>query len=263
MAYVYHQRYGGAWLDRISSQEQRDTWADRAQAERAVRIPKGVAATPGPGLQYSNFFDLLNFAEKDWEPLADALGKKASTMPLLKRFDNLRNTVAHSRPLLPFEADLLSGIAGQIRNQVTLYMSQQDRAGDHYPRIEAISDSLGQRFDGPIDPGYRDYGVVHPNNGPYILHPGEAVQFTCTGTDPQGRELEFELSSRLVGGTKMTARSASGEPVTLTWVVKESDVALVVRTHITLKAVGTNYHRIGKVDQRVTFPYRVDPPDLS
>jgi len=35
-------------------------------------------------------------------------------LPLLRRFEALRNTVAHSRPVLPFEADLLSGIAGEI-----------------------------------------------------------------------------------------------------------------------------------------------------
>ena len=63
-------------------------------------------------------------------------------MALLKRLDNIRNAVGHSRPLLPFERDLLSGIAGQIRNQVTIYMSTQDEAGDIYPRIESVTDQI-------------------------------------------------------------------------------------------------------------------------
>lgn len=63
-----------------------------------------------------------------------ALGPKVETLPLLARFEQLRNSVAHSRGILAFEEALLSGIAGQIRNQVTIFMSIQDPSGDYYPR---------------------------------------------------------------------------------------------------------------------------------
>jgi hypothetical protein len=70
-------------------------------------------------LAYANFYELLEFVEEHWEPLAAALGKKASIVALLKRFDNLRNTVANNRELVTFEKELYAGIAGQIRKDVS------------------------------------------------------------------------------------------------------------------------------------------------
>ncbi len=146
MTLAYEAAYGDDWLGRIASKEQLDTWHARAGDELAVRGRKGVLAVPNGGLAHSNLYDLLKIAEKHWEPLSAALGRKASVMPLLHRFDNLRNSVAHSRQLLPFEQDRLSGIAGQIRNQVTIFMSAHDPTWDIYPRIESVTDQFGRRI---------------------------------------------------------------------------------------------------------------------
>jgi hypothetical protein len=146
MTHAYHHAYGDGWLERISTEDQRNEWESRAETEKTTR--KGVAVIPSVGLAYANFYELLGFAEGHWDPLAAALGKKASIMALLKRFDNLRNTVAHNRELVTFEKELYSGIAGQIRNQVTIYMTTQDPAGDHYPRIESVIDSYGNTYNG-------------------------------------------------------------------------------------------------------------------
>ncbi|WP_172456977.1 hypothetical protein, partial [Nocardia farcinica] len=77
-------------------------WIERAQAESA-RTRRGVAEVDAPGLAYANFYDLLIIAKKHWDELAPALYKKAYTFPLLERFEQLRNAVAHNRTLLLFE----------------------------------------------------------------------------------------------------------------------------------------------------------------
>ena len=105
-----------------------------------------MAVVPSVGLAYANFYELLSFVENYWEPLAPALGKRASTVALLKRFDNLRNTVAHNRELVTFEKELYSGIAGQIRNQVTIYMTTQDPAGRPLPSNQSVIDCIRQHL---------------------------------------------------------------------------------------------------------------------
>ncbi|MFE5338885.1 hypothetical protein ACFQ80_01570 [Isoptericola sp. NPDC056578] len=153
-AYREHFKEGD-WLARISTDEQRACWAKRATEEEKKRTKRGAAVTPTTGLEYAHLAELRTILKKHWSPVAPALGahKEVGTMleraadieALLKRFDDLRNTVAHSRDLLPFEKDLLAGIAGDIENRVTIYMSSKDPAGDIYPRITAVMDSFGHQ----------------------------------------------------------------------------------------------------------------------
>lgn len=147
MAHVFAKAYGPDWLTKVAGADKRELWAARAEAEAKSRGRRGALGMPAAGLAYANLYDLITIAKKHWEPLAPALYAKAEVMPLLERLETLRNAVGHSRPLVPYEEDLLAGIAGQIRNQVTIFMSAQDRAGDIYPRIESVTDSIGQRIE--------------------------------------------------------------------------------------------------------------------
>lgn len=253
---AYAATLGSHWLQRISTDEQRQRWNARAQ-EEAPRLARGAAAIPEPGLAYANFYELLTIAKDDWAPLAPALGRMKDTMPLLRRFEELRNAVAHSRPLLAFERDLLSGIAGQIRNQVTIYMSIHDPVGDIYPRIESVTDSFGRRIesrtvDGEVA-GYFAHGQI-------ALHPGEAVTFTCVGIDPQDRNLEWVLETPSATSGPTTALAASGQPAGLQWTVTDADVSESTAVSIYLKSADGQYHRWGHFDHRVYYLYRVRPP---
>jgi hypothetical protein len=123
---AYSRAYGEGWLAHIASAEKISQWQAKREEERRRRITRGVATVPLDELAYAEFYELVEVARKHWEPLQEALGKRAETLPLLQRFERLRNTVAHSRETLPFEDDLLAGIAGEIRNRVTRYMSERD-----------------------------------------------------------------------------------------------------------------------------------------
>ncbi|NLI85230.1 MAG: hypothetical protein GX440_07535 [Propionibacterium sp.] len=252
MEHAYAEQWGPSWLDKVSTQKQREVWADRAQAERD-RIRKGVAAVSPVGLQYSNLYDLTAIAEKNWQPLASALGKSKDCLPLLRRADSLRNTVAHNRLLVAHERDLLSGIAGQIRNQVTIYMSNHDPAGDIYPRIEKLADSFGRIIRPSLD--------SPPSlTAEQVLHPGDVVEFTCFGTDPQDRSLAWELWKPKVRQPVPRATTNAGEEACLEWVVSEDDVQERCWIDIRMSAVGARHHRNGSLDGSGVFVYIVRPP---
>lgn len=255
MAHVFAKAYGPDWLTKVAGADKFELWAGRAEAEAKSRGRRGALGMPAAGLSYANLYDLITIAKKHWEPLAPALYAKAEVMPLLERLETLRNAVGHSRPLVPYEEDLLTGIAGQIRNQVTIFMSAQDGAGDIYPRIESVTDSIGQRIesstvDGEIAGSILGYQIV--------LQPGDVVTFTCVGIDPQGRDLRWSCknprSSEVV--------SRSGEAAILTWTVADEDVTETAASHVYLESDGTKYHRFGWIDHRAYFTYRVRPPAL-
>lgn len=253
MGYVFLQKYGADWIERVATEQQRELWAERAKEEQKTRQRRGVAETDWPGLTYANMYDLVAIAKTYRSDLEPAL---KDAHPLLVRMEKLRNTTAHSRPLVTFERELLSGIAGQIRNQVTLYMSSQDPAGEIYPRIESAVDCFGHRltgWDGPIGEIFE--GKVTGA----IVHPGDRVQVTVTGTDAQDRPLEWELITP-AGTHAASAVSASGTEAQLEWEVADADVGEAVPIHIHMRAKDAKYHRANGFDHRAYFEYIVRPP---
>ncbi|MDC9005236.1 hypothetical protein [Mycobacterium marinum] len=251
MAYVYEQQYGPDWLRQISNSPQRKLWAQRATDEMAQN--PGAAVVPPIGLAYSQFEDLVLIAKKFWGPLEPALGQQAETLPLLERFDKLRHRIAHNRDLLTYQRDLVSGIAGQIRNQVTIFMSNQAPSGEFYPRIEVATDDFGNQITPgpPAADSYHD-GLCRADQ---ILHVGDTVSFTCTGTDPKDRPLTWTLTATGSSPTSVTA--ASGATVELVWAAETTSECLEV--FIELKSP-SEYHRRFHSDATVCFVYRVLPP---
>ncbi|WP_141217212.1 hypothetical protein [Rhodococcus sp. 14-2470-1b] len=252
MGHVFLKKYGAGWIEEVTTEKQRQGWPERVEAERNTRERRGVAETDGPGLTYANMYDLLLIAKKYWSDLSPALRDAYS---LLERMEKIRNTTAHGRPLVTFERELLSGIAGQIRNQVTLYMSTQDPAGEIYPRIESAVDCFGHRLtgrDGPI--GELFEGKVTGA----IIHPGDRVQFAMTGFDTHDRPLEWWFTTP--SSLRVTSVSNSREEAALEWIVTEGDVGETAVIDIHMRAEGSQYQRYHGFDQRAYFQYVVRPP---
>ena len=105
--HAYRATHGDDWLEKVTTIEQREKWSERAKSE-GHRTKKGIVGVPSSGLVYSEFYELLEIANGNWEPISAALGKKAATMPLLELFERLRNPVGHNRQLFAYEQDLYS-----------------------------------------------------------------------------------------------------------------------------------------------------------
>jgi len=114
---VLVKKLGKDWVSQVFSEERAVKIRGVREEESGRRTRRGVASVPSSELAYAQFFDILALLKKYWEDFKPALGNQSETLGLLSRFEALRNSVAHNRDLLPFEEELLSGIAGEIRNR--------------------------------------------------------------------------------------------------------------------------------------------------
>lgn len=232
---VLTKKLGQDWISQVLPATKLERIRETRDVEIGRRTRRGVATAPTSELAYTQFYEIPKLIRQHWDDFQPALGDRSETLGLLSRFEALRNSVAHSRELLPFEEDLLSGIAGEIRNKVTIYMSSQDSAGDYFARIDSVTDSFGNCIDGfPKDPT----GARVMRWTGLVLRPGDTVTFRCRGTDPQGRELAWWI--QIQGHTEFSR--CSGRDAELTWHVTADDVAARVLAAIYMASTGP-FHR--------------------
>lgn len=248
---IFTARYGSSWLSDFIGGEKIAILEEKRQIEADRREKRGVAAVSSRLVDYTEFHQLTDIASKRWDDLSPALGAKREFLPLLDRFGQLRNTVAHNRPLLAFEEDLLSGIAGEIRNKVTIFMSSQPIGNEFWARIEAISDNFGHTVDG--------LATVQISN-PHVLtgktlRVGDTVTFECRATDPKGRSILWSLST-YPGGEIC---SATGEAVQLNWTVEEASVGQQTSAQIRMKSDSASHRWPEGNDGLTLFYYQVLP----
>ena len=246
---VLADKLGQNWIEKAFTAERVEAFRKTREEESGRRTRRGVAAVPTEELAYVQFFDMLKLVQKYWDHLRPALGNdQKEMMGLLGRFEALRNSVAHSRDLLPFEEELLSGIAGEIRNRVTIFMSSQDPVGEYFARIDSVTDSFGhcvQSSRDSVDTGK-------------LLHPGDTVRFRCRGTDPQGRKLRWSMLAEGDDGP-----SVVGRDVELVWHITDQHIAQETRVIIYMES-DSPYHRVkvgrgNGYDDTASFVYRVLP----
>jgi len=242
------KQHGETWMQELSAGV-RGKWTQRRAKEEAQRLTRGVVSLPQSDLAYADLDEVIAIVKnpKHWSLFEPALGNRSEALALLDVFSRLRHPVAHTRERVPFEDDLASGIAGYLRNMVTLYMSQEDPSGDYYPRIENVTDSFGKGLDEPEQISVKT-GIT--------LIVGQVVTFRCHGTDPQGRPLSWWYSlPPLYQSHKLV-----GADTELSWTVRDEDVKDESSVYIHM-ASDSSYHRLGYgVDASCIFYYRVLPP---
>ncbi|UWD82792.1 hypothetical protein NY057_00745 [Curtobacterium flaccumfaciens] len=246
-------QFGGTWMQQLVAADKVSAWEAKRDTEHARRGKRGVGATSQRLLDYAEFHELIALAEKQWAVIAPALGERRDTAALLRRFDQLRNTVAHSRALLPFEEDLLSGIAGEIRNRVTLWMSKATPNGEHWARIEQVTDSLGRAIDGTMMLTHSP-AVFHESVFP-TLSVGDRVEFDCEASDPFGRDLHWQL--HVLPGQQVD--SSEGEHVRLRWDVLPEHASSETSVRVELRSSSQSHRFVLGVDGSAAYRYTVLP----
>ena len=211
-------------------------------------------------LDYLEFHQLTSIINKRWEQFAEVFQDKGRTRVYFDFLEDVRNSIAHSRDLLPFERDLLSGISGQLRNQVTIYRSNVTDSARYYPQIESVTDSFGWRM---------PKGAAHQKiSGPdqfrvgTRLEVGQTVQFDCRGWDARDRTLYwrlFRMPTYWVTTQKRLMSSAEGTEALLTWQVTDEDVGEYGHVYIEIISAG-KFHLHKDYDDHLLFTYAVNPP---
>ncbi|MEV7816265.1 hypothetical protein AB0P05_37135 [Streptomyces flaveolus] len=201
-------------------------------------------------LAYTELYSLTQLIEKNWESFKPAFGDSARTKVFLGILADFRNPVAHSRQLLPFERELLSGAAGQLRNQVSLFLSRDDGPHRYYSSIESVTDSFGN-----LAGSFHDADRFHTG---IRLNVGDRLSFHCMATDPRGREILWRLE---IGTSTQHEEIATiaGVPAELIWEVEERHVGEKRWVRISAAHTG-RFHRRGDFDDERFLTYNVNPP---
>jgi hypothetical protein len=252
------KEHGANWMDKVVAPEVRAEWRKIREQEQKQRPGHALAGLSD--LSYSYLGDLVSIIRKkgNWSRIFEpVLGPKDEAFALFNILETVRKAVTHNRRLLPFEEDLASGIAGRIRNRVTIYLSNQDPDGDYYPRIDRIEDNFGNLF--TYSSGF-DFSNAVSVQTQITLRVGDTVTFRCEGTDPQGRILTWHLRRFGSGSEEI---KAEGQRVELAWRVQPQDCGSQRIAHIRLTHDGPYHRNVGGfalADAIVMFYYRVLPP---
>ncbi|WP_329202844.1 MULTISPECIES: hypothetical protein [unclassified Streptomyces] len=246
-------KFGDNWLQEVFTTEDLARLREKQEVEAKRRTKRGAAAVSASLITYAEFTQLTRLVTRHWDLLDGALGAKKEITVLLDRIEAMRNAVAHSRELLPFEQELMSAIAGEIRNRVTIHVSGQDASGEYFPRVEIVRDSFGHSTETAISAQDQMFMV---RTG-VTLRPGDVVRFTCRAVDPQSRPLTWRMQTP--DGTSHDA--GEGEDLEIVWQVEEKHIHTNASLLLTVSSDG-QHHRYGTVgwDAAVDFRYKVLPP---
>jgi hypothetical protein len=241
---VLTEKHGEEWIERCGTPEKIEKWRERKLEEAKKRD----GTTPEPRLlYYSDFTDLAPMIKKHWELFKPCLGDRKTFDVYMDRLEEFRNAPMHSRNLVPFERALAEGIAGEIRNKVTIYRSGLDPADRHFPRIEYVRDSFGHAPTGGSSMDMLRTSIT--------LYPGDEVSYDGSGCDPQDGALKWTMQV-LAGDQPLVEEQ--GRQVSFTWRVTEANISESTFVHVSLIS-DRPWHRATGYDDRRSFIYAVLP----
>jgi hypothetical protein len=168
-------------------------------------------------LDYTETYHLKKMIDKHWVEFKPIFDDKARTSVYFDTILDIRNTIAHSRPVVPAERLLIAGAAGQLQNQLARFRSQVDGPAAHYASINYVRDSFGNEL---RDSGR---GTTNQNGRTLRLSVGDHIFFECSASDPRGREVGWRFSRSSRGGSQLIDEQL-GHTATFEWVVSEDDV---------------------------------------
>lgn len=253
---VMDENFGSNWVQEQVPKRIQQQWNGLVRKQQAQRFDGLHHVSPEP-FSFSDFRQLQKLVAKHQKLFEPVFGNMAATLAFWDRFAEIRNKSLHGKTLVAYETQLLQGISGLIRNQITMYLSTKDDAGDYYPRIETVWDSFG--FVHHCTTSDIEYqGAVHSTGS--VVRPGDVVTISMTGVDPQDRPLDWRVNINTASGWHELGVHRSGQQVDFSWRVTELDVGETTWLTLFLSATNTPFHRCGDHDQRITLSYRVRPP---
>jgi hypothetical protein len=241
---VLTEKFGDDWIEQCGTPEKIERWRERRIEEAKQR---DGTTTDERLLYYSDFTDLATVIKKHWELFKPCLGDRKTFDVYMDRLEEFRNAPMHSRALVPFEVALAEGMAGEIRNKVTIYRSGLDPADRHFPRIEYVRDSFGNAPTGGSPMDMLLTGLT--------LYPGDEISFQCSGWDPQDGALTWTM--QVLAGDQPIVEE-HGRQASFTWRVTEANIGASTFVHVSLIS-DRAYHRAAGVDDVRTFVYMVLP----
>jgi hypothetical protein len=250
ITYILTKKYGPTWPansgiseDRLSGWKEKQSIEERRLGRADPRI-----------IYYADFYDLKTLISKNWENgLSTVFGKQKEFLALLDILEEFRNPEAHRRELLLHEKQLAIGISGRIRTNISEYFSRMETRESYYPRLECVQDNYGNSW---------AIGERNPLLTGRTLRLGDVIEFSVSGTDPLGEDIEFSVAPCAVP-YKFQWKESGDFSVTL----DSSHVQNGLWIHIAVRSKrefhATSDPILGKIDDIVKFGYEVLPPRTS
>lgn len=161
--------------DRISA------WKDKREIER--KKYKGTLIEDRI-IYYSDFYDLKTIINKNWDIFSGVFMDKKRFDVFFNEIEKFRNTLSHGREITSSQENLMNGIVGEIRNQITIYHNKNEMREDYFIQIVKISDNFGNSWPG--------------QSQRITLRVGDIYELIIDANDPKDREIHYMLSS--IGG---------------------------------------------------------------
>ncbi|MFF0172275.1 hypothetical protein [Micromonospora profundi] len=241
------------WLQAKGAPE-RERLEER-QAEEAKRRDGAVVSSDL--IDYTETYHLTGIVERNWDRFQPAFKDKARTLAYFGVLGDVRNSIAHSRDLVPFERDLLSGIAGHFRNQISIFRGHHTPSSAYYPLIESVVDNFGR--EGVEGPTFLQDDLPR-------LNVGDVLRFSGRAFDARKKGVVWEF---LVGsvhaplGGQGPPVVATGDTVEFEYSIREEDVSEFFVVGVRIRTEG-KFHRnrdFHPYDDIRGFNYAVNPPD--
>jgi hypothetical protein len=250
---------GEDWKSGLSEEERASLL--QKQADEATKRAGVYVSTDL--IDYTELYVLTGLILRKWERFSPVFKKKARIETYFSLVDRVRNSIAHSRPIVEFERELLSGIATYLRVLIAEYRTLNEPGDAHYPLIESVVDDSGAP---PLSGDALGFNVGNRRR----FEVGDRLRFSVRGTDPRARPLVWELNVG-TGIPTLMFRSAGvaraeGSEATIEYVVTEDDVSEEFYVRVFLTHAGGKFHRkkaspTGQDwDDSRTFFYAVNPP---
>ncbi len=136
-------------------------------------------------LFYSDFYDLKTIIDKNWESFLPVLNDKKRWLVFFQEVEQYRNTVAHGRPLIKSQEDLLSGIVMDLKNSITIFHNKNNMKEDFFIEINRVTDNLGNAW---------GRSIFDRSKKP-TLREGDEYEINIEANDPKDREIEYRIFS--------------------------------------------------------------------
>ena len=243
---IMFNRHGDNWIDHIGFDDEKITkWRGRMATEEN-RL--GNADTRL--IFYSDFYDLKTVILKNWNSgFSEVFGKKKKFEQFWETIEGFRDSDAHRRALLPYQMDLLKGVDGWIRTKIHLFYMKEEDASSYYAKLDSINTNVGVSW------AIGDKGIKK-----FIMRPGEVIELSVSGSDPEGRNVTYHCvyfangihkNESIDGNFRIEIEESHIAERTSMWIAIQSNGQYHPKT-----ITGTQI----KVDDIVMFSIEVLPP---
>lgn len=252
------------WVDSLGGNTEEKLKSIREKIAEDQRRRKGIKQSPRE-IDYIEFYSLKSIITKNWPTMGDVFGEKKRFDQLLGAVEGVRNSIAHSREIVQYEAALIQGVSGLIRNQVAEYMSNSQGDTKNYPVIERLRDQFGRE-------AYVDY-EQYQEEEVVRLQCGDVVKFIGTAALARGKDVHWYILNSGTWGSnygKSWVKVASGENVEYSLKFDEDFVGENIRVDLRIVSESIyhrhpgNWHEDSAFsnghDDRRYFYFSVDPP---